>query len=140
MCGARPVSVFRAIDPQELGAPAGFRHGLLAPAEGSILFVAGQTATGPDGALVEGGFATQFAAVLDRVLAVVAAAGGGPECIGRMSVFVTDMDAYLAARRELGGVWRERLGSHYPAMTLVEVPRLVDEGALVEIEATAVIA
>ncbi len=130
---------FRYIDPDELGRPAGYHHGLLADAGGRILFVAGQTATGRDGAVIGGGFAAQFAAALDRVLAVVAVAGGEAGHIARMTVFVADMAAYRDSRRELGVLWRERLGSHYPAMTLVEVAGFVDEGALVEIEATAVI-
>lgn len=132
-------AAFRFIDPDELGPPAGYHHGLLARAGGRILFVAGQTATGRDGAVIEGGFGAQFAAALDRVLAVVAAAGGEAGHIGRMTVFVADMAAYRDSRRELAVLWRERLGSHYPAMALVEVAGLVDEGALVEIEATAVI-
>ena len=130
---------YRPIAPEELGAPSGFSHGLLADQGGRILFVAGQTATGPDGAVVDGGLAEQFGVALDRVLAVVRAAGGAPESVGRMTVFVTDMTAYRAARRELGGVWRERMGEHYPAMALIAVSELVDEGALVEIEATAMI-
>jgi len=137
--GTRAVTRYRAIEPAELGASSGFTHGLLAPAGGRLLFVAGQTPTGAGGAVVDGGFARQFEAALERVLAVVREAGGTPESVGRMTVYVTDMDAYRAARRELAGVWRERMGDHYPAMALVEVGGLVDEGAQVEIEATAVI-
>ena len=73
------------------------------------------------------------------MLAVVRAAGGEPEHIGRMTVFVTDLPAYRGARAELGAVWRARMGRHYPAMALVEVRGLVEPGALVEIEATAVL-
>lgn len=130
---------YRIVAPEELGAPSGFSHGLFAAYGDRVLFVAGQTATGPDGAIVEGGFAVQFGVALDRVIAVVRDAGGTPECVGRMTVFVTDMASYRAARRELGVVWRERMGDHYPAMTLVAVTELVDEAALVEIEATAMI-
>ncbi|MEN8376012.1 MAG: RidA family protein [Gemmatimonadota bacterium] len=133
------MSAFLPIDPEELGRPAGFSHGMLAREGGRFLFVAGQPAMGPDGAVIDGGFAEQFAVALDRVLAVVAEAGGGPHSVGRLTVYVTDMAAYLASRRELGRIWRERMGSHYPAMALVEVTRLVDQGAIVELEATAVI-
>jgi enamine deaminase RidA (YjgF/YER057c/UK114 family) len=133
------VTRYRTITPEELGAPSGFSHGLLAERGGRVLFVAGQTGTGADGAVVGGGLAAQFGVALDRALAVVRAAGGGPEDVGRMTVFVTDMDAYRAARREIGAVWRARMGEHYPAMALVAVGELVDEGAMVEIEATAVI-
>ena len=76
---------------------------------------------------------------LEKALTVVRAAGGRPEHIGRMTVYVTDMDAYLESRRLLREIWRERMGDHYPAMALVQVTRLVDPGATVEIEATAVV-
>lgn len=104
-----------------------------------MLFVAGQTATGPSGDIETSDFAAQFALALDRVLAVVRAAGGGPSHIGRMTIYVTDLAAYRDARSELGAAWRARLGRHYPAMSLVEVGGLVDVGAQVEIEATAVV-
>jgi enamine deaminase RidA (YjgF/YER057c/UK114 family) len=127
------MSGFTPINPPELGAPRGFSHGLLAPGSGRLLFVAGQTA--PD----ERGFVPQFAAALDKTLAVVGAAGGRAEHIGRMTIYVTDLDAYLESRPMLRDPWRERMGNHYPAMALVGVTRLVDPGALVEIEATAVV-
>jgi len=130
---------FEIFDPDALGAPRGFSHGLAWSGEGRVLFVAGQTALDAGGDLVDGGFAVQFAHCLDRVIAVVDAAGGSPEHIGRMTVYVTDMSAYRAGRRELGEVWRSRMGSHYPAMALLAVNELVDEGALVEIEATAIV-
>lgn len=129
------------MNPPALGRPRGFSHGILAPAGGRLLFVAGQTAAGDDGRVpdVARGFADQFARALDRVLTVVEEAGGGPEDIGRLTLYVTDLDAYLAARGPLGEAYRARMGRHYPAMALVEVRRLMDEGAVVEIEATAVI-
>lgn len=126
-------------NPPSLGEPQGWNNGLLGPAGGRTLFVAGQTARGPSGRIESDDFVAQFALALDHVLAVVAAAGGEPADIGRMTVFVTDLDRYMAERRPLGAAWRERMGRHYPAMALVEVRRLVDEGALVEIEATAVL-
>lgn len=131
----------RPIQPEALGRPRGFSHGALAPAGGRLLFVAGQTAVGEDGRVPEeaSGFAEQFGRALDRVLAVVREAGGAPEDVGRLTIYVTDMDAYLAARAPVGEAYRARMGRHYPAMALVEVRRLVDEGAMVEIEATAVI-
>jgi enamine deaminase RidA (YjgF/YER057c/UK114 family) len=133
------VSVFDTINPEPLGRPRGFSHGLLAPPGARLLFVAGQTATDREGRIVGGGFTRQFEVALDRVTAVVAAAGGTPADIARMTVFVTDLDAYLRAKPALGDLWKRRMGPHYPAMALVEVRRLVDAGAMVEIEATAVI-
>jgi enamine deaminase RidA (YjgF/YER057c/UK114 family) len=130
---------FTHINPPELGPPRGFAHGLLAPAGGRVLFVAGQTAADASGNVIDKAFIRQFASALDKTLAVVRAAGGGPEHIGRMTVFVTDMDAYLESRPMLRDIWRERMGDHYPAMALVGVTRLVDAEALVEIEATAVL-
>lgn len=130
---------FEIINPESLGAPSGWTNGVLAPAGGRVLFVAGQSARDPDGRIVEGGIAAQWARALDNVLAVVRAAGGVPRDVARMTVFVADRHAYMAARRQLGEVWRERFGRWYPAMALVEVSGLIDEGAVVEIEATAVL-
>lgn len=133
------MSGFEIVNPPGLGDPRGFNHGLAWPGAGRPLFVAGQTALGPSGRVEEAGFAEQFGVALDRVLAVVRAAGGGPGHIGRMTVYVTDLGEYRAARPALATCWAERMGRHYPAMALVEVTGLVDEGARVEIEATAVL-
>lgn len=131
---------YEIINPESLGEPRGWNNGLLAPAGGGrFLFVAGQVATGADGRVAAGDMAAQWSRALENVLAVVRAAGGGPEDIGRMTVYVTDLAAYLAGRKALGEVWGRHMGGHYPAMTLVEVKSLVEEGAVVEIEATAVI-
>ncbi|HET9983402.1 MAG TPA: RidA family protein [Longimicrobiales bacterium] len=130
---------FEAINPESLGAPKGWTNGMLAPAGGRLLFVAGQTARGADGRIVAGGFVAQWERALENVLAVVRQAGGGPESIGRMTAYVTDLPQYRASLGALGEAWRRHMGRHYPAMTLVEVAGLVDEGAVVELEATAVI-
>ena len=79
----------------------------------------------------------QFAQTLDNILEIVQAAGGAPADIATMTVFVTDIDAYRAAQRELGGVWRERMGKHFPAMALVAVTALVEREAVVEIQSVA---
>jgi enamine deaminase RidA (YjgF/YER057c/UK114 family) len=130
---------FEIVNPASLGEPRGWNNGLLAPAGGRTLFVAGQTARGPSGRIESDDFIEQFALALDHVLAIVAEAGGGPADIGRMTVYVTDLERYLAERRPLGEAYRARMGRHYPAMALVEVRGLVDAGALVEIEATAIL-
>ena len=130
---------FLPVNPPELGTPSGFSHGLIAPPGARVLFVAGQTASDGNGRIVDGPFDQQFEAALSRVIAVVSAAGGRAEDIGRMAIFVTDLDGYIAARPALGQIWKRLMGSHYPAITLVGVSRLVEPGATVEIEATAVL-
>ena len=130
---------FRVVNPPGLGAPRGFNHGMLAPAGGRILFVAGQPAIDPDGEVRAAGFVDQFDVALARVMAVVREAGGGAEHVGRMTVYVLDMGEYERSRPALAGVWRRHMGTHYPAMALVEVAALVDAGAVLEIEATAVV-
>ena len=133
------MSPFDLVNPKSLGEPKGWTNGVLAPAGGRLLFVAGQ-AGWENGAPGEPpGFAAQFARALDKILLVVSEAGGDAACVARLTVFVTDLPGYLASRRELGEAWRARFGTYYPAMALVEVKGLVDRGALVEIEATAVI-
>lgn len=129
----------RPVNPESLGEARGWSHGLLAPAGGHVLFVAGQTARSPGGDIVPGGFVAQFERALERVLRVVREAGGEPRDVGRMTVYVTDVAAYRDSLGPLGDAWRRHMGRHYPAMALVEVSGLVDEGALVEIEATAVL-
>ena len=125
---------YEIINPESLGAPSGWNHGMLAPRGGRVLFVAGQTAPGAGE-----GFVEQWAAALDRVLRVVGAAGGVPTDIGRMTIYVTNLAAYKANLKPIGDAYRRVMGKHFPAMALVEVKALVDLHAAVEIEATAVI-
>jgi enamine deaminase RidA (YjgF/YER057c/UK114 family) len=128
------------VNPESLGAPSGFSHGVLAPREGRLLFVAGMAGWSAGTPGEPPAFAEQFARALDQVLTVVRGAGGAPADVARMTVYVTDLAEYRAATTALGGLWRERFGRHYPAMALLEVKGLVDRGAKVEIEATAVLA
>jgi enamine deaminase RidA (YjgF/YER057c/UK114 family) len=130
---------FQVIDPESLGAPRGWSHGMLASAGGRVLFVAGQTAQDASGRVPAGPVADQWARALERILEVVRTAGGRPEDIGRLTIYVTDLAEYLANRKSIGEAYRGVMGRHYPAMALVEVAGLMDEGASVEIEATAVI-
>ncbi len=127
------------MNPESLGAPSGWNNGLLAPSGNRVLFVAGQAATEADGTIRSTGFVDQFSRVLQKILKVVEEAGGGPQDIGRLTVYVTDLATYRASRRPLGEAWKRLMGRHYPAMTLVEVSGLLDDGALVEIEATAML-
>lgn len=128
------------VNPESLGAPKGFSHGVLAPAGASILFVAGQIGTDASARLVAGGFVAQFERALANVRTVVEAAGGEVGSIVRLTVYVTDKRLYLDALRPVGEAYRRVLGRHFPAMALLEVSGLVEPGALVEIEGTAAIA
>jgi NAD(P)-dependent dehydrogenase (short-subunit alcohol dehydrogenase family) len=130
---------FAIVNPEELGAPRGWNNGMLAAAGGRTLFVAGQTARDDSGKVPKSDFVAQFDRALHNVLAVLRQAGGEPTDIGRFTIYVTDMERYRAGLKPLGEVYRRRMGSHYPAMALVEVKSLVDRHALVEIEATAVL-
>jgi enamine deaminase RidA (YjgF/YER057c/UK114 family) len=127
----------RKVNPEELGAPRGYSNGVLARAGARLLFVAGQVGWNRDQAIVSDDFAAQFERALDNVLAVVREAGGAPEDLVRLTVYVTDRRLYEASLREIGAAWRLRLGRHYPAMTLIEVAGLLEARALVELEATA---
>lgn len=127
------------VNPESLGAPKGYSNGMLAPAGGRVLFVAGQVAWDEKQAVVSEDFAAQFGQALKNVLTVVESAGGKPEHVGRMTIYVTSKDEYVKAARAIGLRYRELMGRHYPAMTLVEIKALLEEGAKVEIEATAVL-
>ena len=130
---------FEIVNPASLGEPKGWSHGVLAPREGRLLFVAGMAGWDAKAGAEAPGLVVQFARALDHVLTVVREAGGGPTDVARMTVYVTDLAEYRAERGPLGEAWRERFGRYYPAMALLEVKGLVDAGARVEIEATAVI-
>ena len=127
------------INPESLGRPRGYSNGVLVPAGARLLFVAGQIAWDEEQRIVSADFVEQFDRALRNVLVVVAAAGGRPEHLARMVVYVTDKAEYRRRTREIGERWRALLGRHYPAMALVEVKSLLEDDARVEIEATAVI-
>ena len=127
------------INPRSLGAPRGYSNGMLAPAGGRLLFVAGQVAWDEHQKVVAGGFAAQFAQALANVVTVVREAGGGPGDLGSLTIFVTDAQEYIAALRDVGAAYREIMGRHYPAMALVEVKALLEPRARVEIQGLAVI-
>ena len=129
----------RMINPEALGIPKGWNNGVLAPKDGRILFIAGQAGWETDLPGAPPPFTEQFARALDRVLAVIRDAGGSPTDLARLTIYVTRVGDYHAGVKELGRIWRERLGKHYPAVALLEVKGLVDRGAVVEMEATAVI-
>ena len=127
----------KIINPPGLPPPRGYSNGVVA--EGRMLFVAGQIGWNESSRLVGDSFIDQFDQALANVLTVVKAAGGAPESVSRLTIFITDKGQYLSATEEIGQRYRARMGRHYPAMSLVEVKALLEPGALVEIEATAVI-
>ena len=126
------------INPEALGQPRGYSNGILFEG-GSVLFIAGQIGWDRDSRIVSDDFADQFAQALGNVLAVVREAGGQPENIGRLLIFVTDKGEYNAQLRAIGSAYRQLMGKHFPAMSLVEVSSLLEPLAKVEIEALAVI-
>ncbi len=128
------------IQPDGWPIPKGYSNGLLAPVGARMLYVAGMVAWDEREEIVgEGDFPVQFGQALRNVVAVVRKAGGAPEDLLRLTIYVTDKQAYLATQKELGRVYREVMGRHYPVMALVQVAGLVEDGALLEIEGTAAI-
>ena len=117
--------------------PKGYSNAMAA--RGRIVFTAGMVGWDHTHKFVSDSMPEQFAQALRNVLAVLACDGAYPKNIARMTCYVTDMDAYRASLKDIGAIWREIMGRHYPAMALVEVRQLVEPQAQVEIEATAVI-
>ncbi|MCH9651231.1 MAG: RidA family protein [Deltaproteobacteria bacterium] len=125
------------INPQALGAPRGYSNGMLASTGSRMLFIAGQIAWNSQQVLVSDGFAEQFAQALDNVLAVVRAAGGEPEHLAQLTLYVTDKSEYIAELKAVGATYRNRMGKHFPTMALVEVSGLLEPRAKVEIQGVA---
>ncbi|MFN2454102.1 MAG: RidA family protein [Pyrinomonadaceae bacterium] len=127
------------VNPESLAAPRGYANGVIAPAGSRLLFIAGQIGWDERGQIVSDDFVEQFDRALANLTTVVTAAGGAPEQIARLVIYVTDKTEYHAAQREIGKRWRARMGKHFPAMTLVEVKALLEDAARVEIEGIAVL-
>lgn len=127
------------IEPDGWSAPRGYSNGMLAPPSARILFVAGQVGWDENQKLVEGGFVAQFEQALANVVRVVRTAGGEAGDLGRLTIYVTDRREYSSRLEGVGEIYRQIMGRHYPAMSLVEVQALLEPGAKVEIEATAVV-
>ncbi len=121
-----------------MGAPKGYNNGVLCQ-PGRLLCVAGQIAWDEEKRFVSAEFGGQFRQALANVLAVVQEAGGGPADVAAMRIYVTDKNLYNEAIQEVGRAYRELMGKNFPAMALVQVQDLLEDEALVEIEATAVI-
>jgi enamine deaminase RidA (YjgF/YER057c/UK114 family) len=127
----------KILQPPGWARPKGYANGIAA--RGTLVFVGGQIGWNAAQQFESDDFVAQAAQALRNVVAVLAAAGGRPEHIARMTWYVVDKREYLASQRALGAAYREIIGRHYPAMTAVEVSALMEDRARVEIEATAVI-
>ncbi|MER6292595.1 RidA family protein [Streptomyces althioticus] len=126
------------VNPPDLSPPAGFSHAVVA-AGSRVVFLAGQTALDGDGKVVGDTLPEQFTRALTNLLTALRDAGGTPADLARVTVYATDVAAYREHARELGSLWRELAGRDYPAMAVVEVVRLWDEEAMVELDGFAVL-
>jgi enamine deaminase RidA (YjgF/YER057c/UK114 family) len=130
---------FTFINPESLGAPRGYSNGVLASANANLLFIAGQVAWDQTQQIVSDDLVEQFDRALANVIAVVTEAGGQPDRIARLVIYVTDKNEYRDRMKEIGARYRARMGKHFPAMVLVEVAGLLEDRAQIEIEGTAII-
>jgi enamine deaminase RidA (YjgF/YER057c/UK114 family) len=126
------------LNPPSLAPPSGFSHAVAA-AGGRLVFLAGQTATDPSGAITGATVAAQFEVALGNLLGALQAAGGSADHLASLTIYIIDLDDYKAHGREIGAAWRRLAGRQYPAMAAVQVTRLWDAAALVEIQGFAVI-
>ncbi len=128
----------KILQPPGWARPRGYANGVLAEA-GRLLFIAGQVAWDERQQIVSDDLVAQFDRALANVITVVNDAGGKPEQIARLNIYVTDKNEYRDRMNEIGERYRARMGKHFPAMTLVEVKSLLEDGAKIEIEGTAVL-
>jgi enamine deaminase RidA (YjgF/YER057c/UK114 family) len=129
----------KLINPPSLGVPSGYSNGLLTESGGRLLFIAGQIAWNEKHEIVSDDFVEQFDKALANVMLVVGEAGGKASDVARLIIYVTDKYEYRKRTREVGERYRKHLGKHFPAMVLVQVAGLLDDGAKVEIEGIAVL-
>ncbi|WP_328667468.1 RidA family protein [Streptomyces sp. NBC_00322] len=125
-------------NPAELSPPTGFSHAITATGS-RLVFLAGQTALDTGGKIVGETLPEQFETALANLLTALAAAGGAPQDLARVTVYATDVAGYRAHAPELGRIWRRLAGRDYPAMAVIGVDRLWDEEAMVELDGTAVL-
>src|SRR5208337_2812351 len=126
------------IKPEDLARPSGFSHAVSVPA-GRMVFLAGQIGMDRNGKIAAGGVVPQFEQALGNLLTTLAAAGGQPEDLVSLTIYLIDVEDYQAHGKEIGAVWRRLAGTEYPAMAGVGVTRLWDPAALVEIQGIAVV-
>ena len=127
----------KALQPPGWPRPHGYSNGI--SASGRLVVTAGVVGWDAQEDFVADSLAGQFAQVLRNIVAILAVDGARPEHIVRMTCYITSVDDYLADTTEIGRAWKEIIGPHYPAMAMVEVVRLIEPKAMVEIEATAVV-
>jgi len=132
------VERIKPINPRELARPSGFSHAVSAPA-GRAVYLAGQIGADRDRNVVGGGIVAQFEQALGNLLIALAAAGGRPEDLVSLTIYLIDVEDYQAHGKEIGAVWRRLAGTQYPAMAGVGVTRLWDPAALVEIQGIAAV-
>jgi enamine deaminase RidA (YjgF/YER057c/UK114 family) len=130
---------FTFINPESLGAPRGYANGVLTNGGGRLLFISGQVGWDQQQRISTEDLVEQFDRALANVIAVVNEAGGKPDQIARLIIYVTDKNEYRDRMKEIGERYRARMGKHFPAMVLVEVKSLLEDGAKIEIEGTAVL-
>jgi len=130
---------FTFVNPESLGAPRGYSNGVLTEAGGRLLFIAGQVAWDQQQQIVSQDLVEQFDRALANVVTVATEAGGKPEQIARLIIYVTDKNEYRSRMKEVGVRYHARMGKHFPAMVLVEVKSLLDDDAKIEIEGIAVL-
>jgi enamine deaminase RidA (YjgF/YER057c/UK114 family) len=118
--------------------PKGYSNGILAK-KGRVLFLAGQVGWSAEEKFASDKLVPQFEQALKNIVAIVKKAGGEPADICKMTCFCKDRDQYLSSRKELGKIWKEIIGNHYPCMSMIFVVDLLDHPAVIEIEAMAVI-
>jgi enamine deaminase RidA (YjgF/YER057c/UK114 family) len=126
------------INPPGLSPPTGFSHAVVATGT-RVVFLAGQTALDTDGKVVGDTLPEQFTRALTNLLTALRAAGGTPADLARVTVYTTDVAAYRTHARDLGRTWRQLAGRDYPAMAVVQVVRLWDEQAMIELDGFAVL-
>ncbi|GAA1162033.1 RidA family protein [Ornithinicoccus hortensis] len=131
------MSELEFINPPELGKPSGFSHAV--SGTGRTVFLAGQTALDPSGVIVGETVVEQFRQALGNLLTALRAAGGTPEQLVSLTIYIVDMEDYKAHGREIGAVWKDLIGRHYPATAGIGVARLWDVEALVEVQGTALV-
>jgi enamine deaminase RidA (YjgF/YER057c/UK114 family) len=129
---------FERVNPPQLAAPRGFSHAVVSDRRRTV-YLAGQTALDKTGAIVGDDVVTQFEQALHNMMQALAEAGGSGDDLVTVTIFIVDMDGYLACAREIGTLWRRLVGTEYPAMAGIGVARLWDAAALVEVQGVAVL-